>query len=328
MEHKHGFSKMTIQEFELWISQQRIARTILKIQQHHTFSPSYIHFKEGNHFELQKGMKNYHVAHNGWNNIGQHFTSFPDGTILTGRNPEVAPACIYGNNAHSICLEHLGNFDNGGDVMTALQKDAIVRMTAALCKRFNLQISVETIIYHHWFNLSTGERNNGTKGNKSCPGSNFFEGNKVEDCESNFLPRVSSLLNLPGANPTVAINKYVCVNTDNLNIRSGPGVNNAVVAERDKLQEGAILRVYKEQGTWYKIASSVDHWINGRYTYDVKRMSVTSTSLNVRSGPAVNYPILGSLRKGQEVFVSSEKNGWCLINIDDRWVKKSHLTTF
>ena len=62
-------------------------------------------------------MKAYHVTYNGWNDIGQHFTIFPDGLILTGRSLEKSPACIYGQNANAICIENLGNFDLGGDQM-------------------------------------------------------------------------------------------------------------------------------------------------------------------------------------------------------------------
>ncbi|MFN3639697.1 MAG: hypothetical protein ACK4UK_02160, partial [Flavobacterium sp.] len=82
METRFGFVKMTLQEFEIWLFQQRVGRTILKVQQHHTYIPSYIHFNGSNHFERQRAMKNHHVHHNGWRDIGQHFTTFPDGTIM------------------------------------------------------------------------------------------------------------------------------------------------------------------------------------------------------------------------------------------------------
>ena len=85
---------MNVAQFEAWISNLRIGRTILKIQQHHTYIPSYIHFTGSNHFERQLAMKNYYVNQNGWQDIGQHFTIFPDGAILTGRSLEQSLACI------------------------------------------------------------------------------------------------------------------------------------------------------------------------------------------------------------------------------------------
>ena len=83
METKHGFTKLSPIEFENWISTIRVGRTILKIQQHHTYIPNYSHFNGTNHFERQLAMKKYHTVQNGWQDFGQHFTIFPDGSILT-----------------------------------------------------------------------------------------------------------------------------------------------------------------------------------------------------------------------------------------------------
>lgn len=326
METKFGFTKMSIAEFENYISNLRIGRTVLTIQQHHTYSPSYIHFKGNNHFELQKGMKEYHVSHNGWMDIGQHFSTFPDGTILTGRNIETTPACIYGNNANSVCIENLGNFDKGGDEMNQLQKDTIVRMTAALCKKFNLAANTDKIVYHHWFDLSSGVRNNGTKNNKSCPGTNFFGGNKVEDCKSIFLPLIHNLLNTDSPNPlTVPIVKYVSVTANSLNVREGAGNNFSIVSDRSPVERGGILRVFGEKDGWLKISSSAEHWVYGRFTNIVKHVKVSADVLNVRTGPSTDFPKTASLHKGQEVFIIDEINGWCRISMEDRWVKMSYL---
>jgi len=187
---KFGLVKWGIEEFEEWLNSIQLARTVLVIQQHHTFSPSYAQFNGSNHFELQQGIKNYHISHNGWSDIGQHFSTFPDGTILSGRSLEQSPVCIKGQNTNSICLEHLGNFDSGKDVMLAEQRETIIQMTAILCRRFNIPVNTQSIVYHHWFNLSTGQRNDGSSNNKSCPGTNFFGGNKVIDCSTNFLPLI------------------------------------------------------------------------------------------------------------------------------------------
>ncbi|WP_395810954.1 peptidoglycan recognition family protein [Daejeonella sp.] len=190
MTKKFGLVKWSIREFEEWLNSIQLARTVLVIQQHHTFSPCYDDFNGSNHFELQQGMKNYHISHNGWSDIGQHFSTFPDGSILSGRPLEQAPVCIKGQNTTSICLEHLGNFDSGKDDMLAEQRETIIQMTAILCRRFNIPVNTQSIVYHHWFNLSTGQRNDGSSNNKSCPGTNFFGGNKVIDCSTYFLPLI------------------------------------------------------------------------------------------------------------------------------------------
>ena len=70
---------MVIDEFENWILELKIARTILTVQQHHTWRPSYSTFNGDNHFALQANMRNHHVHNNGWSDIGQHISIFPDG---------------------------------------------------------------------------------------------------------------------------------------------------------------------------------------------------------------------------------------------------------
>ena len=326
METKYGFTKMSASEFEKWIDSSRVARTILYIQQHHTFSPDYHLFNGNNHFELQKGMKNYHVFTNGWMDIGQHFTIFPDGEIVTGRSLENTAACIYGNNSHAICIENVGNFDAGYDVMRSEQKNSILGVTAALCKKFNIPVNTSKIVYHHWFNLSTGERNNGTKNNKTCPGTAFFGGNKVEDCEANFLPKVKALLESKIETEIPGLVKYVQVTARTLSVRSKPDGNAPNAPDREAAQFGSILRVFGEKNGWYKISGSKEHWISKRYAEDVQRATVNAEALNVRNGPGPSFLKLSSLPKGKEVFVCEEKNGWCRINLTPQWVSKQFLT--
>lgn len=192
----HGFTKMTIIDFESWIKTIDVQREVLTIQLHHTWRPNYSYFKRQNHFDLQIAMRNYHVNNNGWDDVGQHFTIFPDGIILTGRSLNSNPAGIFGFNKNSVCIENVGNFDKGCDEMTPLHQDAVVKLTAILCKKFSVPIHSDKIVYHHWFDIATGNRNDGLGvNNKSCPGTNFFGGNAVYDCEQNFLPLVVSALN-------------------------------------------------------------------------------------------------------------------------------------
>lgn len=326
METKYGFVKMNLAEFENWIAQMRVGRTVMKIQQHHTYIPSYIHYNGNNHFERQLAMKNHHVNQNGWQDIGQHFTIFPDGEILTGRSLELSPACILNQNANAVCIENLGNFDSGADVMTSDQKTSIIAVTAALCKKFNLAVNSESIVYHHWFRLDNGIRNDGTGNNKSCPGTNFFGGNKVADFDLNFAPLVKARIGVGQIKTdTSAVLKYVCVSADELNVRVLPSSKSTKAADRASLKRGAILRVYDEQNNWLKISNSLQHWVYGRYTYSVVRATVTASSLNVRTGPGTIYPKNASVKKDEEVFVYDEQNDWCKIGLDEKWVSKQYL---
>ena len=325
MESKFDFTKRTINEFETWIANIKVARTVLFLQQHHTWSPDYKLFTGDNHFELQKAMRDYHVNHNGWMDIGQHFTIFPDGAILTGRSLERSPACILGNNANAICIENLGNFDAGKDVMTPEQKSSILRATAAICKKFSIPVNSDKNVYHHWFNLNTGERNNGTSNNKSCPGTNFFGGNKVENCQNNFLPMVLNELNAYINTDTSSILHYAAVTADSLNIRQEPLRKANRVADREAATLGAILRVYNIQNGWFKISSSESHWVSGKFTLKVMRATINTDTLNVRNGPGTNFSKIGSFRQGDEIFIFGEKDGWNKIGMEEKWVKKEFL---
>jgi uncharacterized protein YraI len=326
MESKYGFKKFTIAEFEAWIAQIKVARTIRTVQQHHTYLPNYSHFDGDNHFKVQRGMKNHHVNSNGWQDIGQHFTSFSDGTVVTGRSLETSPACIYGFNSNSVCIEHLGDFDQNKDEMSAEHQDTAIRMTAAICRKFSIAANTDKIVYHHWFNLSTGRRNDGTGKNKSCPGTHFFGGNKVEDANRNFIPKVAALLaGKVLAEPQTKLIKYVTVTANRLNIRKGPSTSFSKVSDRQPALLGSNLRVYEIKDGWYKISSSTEHWVFGQYAVDVFRTTVTASKLNARSGPGTNYGRVDSFPKNRELWIEEIDGGWAKVVFENTWVSKQYL---
>jgi hypothetical protein len=329
MQTKFGFTKMSFNEFSDWMTSVKIARTIIKIQQHHTYIPQYADFTGSNHFDLQKGMQNTHKYTNGWMDIGQHFSIFPDGSILTGRSLEYSPACIYNQNANSICIENVGNFDEGGDDMTTEQMNAIIDVTALLCHKFNLFVDTNFIVYHHWFRLDNGFRNNGAGGNKSCPGSAFFGGNKVDDCKTHFLPKVSAKLqDIIQINDDSDILKYAIVTTGSLNVRESHSASSGKVSDRNPVQYGAILRVYEINDGWYKISKSASHWVSGRYTNEVERYIVKATTLNIRSGPASTFSKVGQIYEKDQVFIEEKSNNWARIAATNNWVSMTYLTNF
>ncbi|HHW36614.1 MAG TPA: LysM peptidoglycan-binding domain-containing protein [Bacillales bacterium] len=188
---------MTQGEFKEWLLNNKFNRKINVIQQHHTWSPSYKHFKGGNHFSLLQGMENYHRQTMKWNNIAQNITTFPDGKIAVSRPFNVAPEGTigWGANYAGIMIEHVGNFDQGFDVMTKEQKETIVYITALLCIKFGLTPSIDTITYHHWWDLRTGNRvldNSKEAAVKTCPGTAFFGGNTTKSATQYFYPLVSN----------------------------------------------------------------------------------------------------------------------------------------
>jgi hypothetical protein len=187
---------MTREEFKDWLFQNSFHRKITLIQHHHTWLPSYKHFHGSNHFMMLKGMETFHVRKMGWKNIAQNITTFPDGKVVVCRPFDMAPEGTIGAMANStgIAIENIGNFDVGHDIMTAEQKETIVYITALLCLKFGLTPSVDSITYHHWWNLKTGQRvlDNGPDYNvKTCPGTGFFGGNGTDNATNNFYPLVT-----------------------------------------------------------------------------------------------------------------------------------------
>lgn len=188
------------QEFRDWLFQQEVNRDIRKVQQHHTGVPNYeTWYKNPDHFTVQRGMWDYHVNKKGWSDIAQHASTFPDGRIMLGRSLDRMPAGILGANAGAFCFEHVGNFNE--EDMTAAQRQTIIEATAAVCERFGIEPSADTIPYHHWYDRVTGKRNWGEGGTiKSCPGRDFFGGNKRHHAEGSFYPLVKAAMNTSPVN--------------------------------------------------------------------------------------------------------------------------------
>ena len=180
-------------EFSGWLTMQTVKRKITLVQQHHTYIPAYKHFDGTNHFKLCSSMEKSHIER-GFSEIGQNFTTFPDGTIMVCRSINTNPAGIKGANSNGICIEHLGNFDIGNDLMTPTQRQTIINVTRDLLAFFKLQASENTVVYHHWYDLNTGKRiaKEGTGSTKTCPGTAFFGGNSVEAFKTNLLPLLSN----------------------------------------------------------------------------------------------------------------------------------------
>ena len=188
-----NFKTFDEKTFGEYIRNMTVKRKIKLIQLHHTYSPSYKNFDGKNHESLQSGMKNYHVKINGWADIAQHFTIFPDGVIMTGRSLGSAPAGIYGANSNGICIECLGNFDKGGDVMTEAQKSAIVCVVKTLLDKFGL-VAESGVTYHAWWSADGREVGDYVRGHsvKTCPGTDFFGGNTLTAYEKNLMPLIKN----------------------------------------------------------------------------------------------------------------------------------------
>lgn len=258
MRTKGKFILCTTAEFEEWLADVSVNRVITLVQNHHTFSPSYKSFKKDNHFELLAGMENFHVSERGFDMIAQNLTTFPDGTVAVCRPLDRIPAGIKGGNKGGICIENLGNFDKDCDSMTPEHSTAIVAVNAILCRRFGLQPSINSIVYHHWYDLDSGTRTGGIGNVKSCPGSAFFGGNSEADAASHFIPLITQP-SIPLSRPST---RYAEVTADLLNVRSGGDMSSPIVKQ---LLQGVAVQVFEERDDWCRIAADRQEWVKGSY---------------------------------------------------------------
>ena len=275
---KYGFTKMTPAEFKTWIHKQGNYK-YTGLQVHHTWLPDYSCFykADGKHEDeltRQYNTQQYHKKTNGWGDIAQHFTIFPNGAIVTGRKLSNTTAIgIKGWNSNKICIEIYGNFDKGKDVMTKEQKDAVITVYGELCKKFKITPSISTIRCHAWFTAGgtyLGDYNK-SKSAKTCPGTNFMGfGNSKEAIRDNFIPLIQNYIS--GKTTTtvkdpVACGVYKIKSPDGvLNIRKGPGASYDKVGQ---VKNGEAYTITKINGSWGYLKSGVG-WINLSYTEKVK----------------------------------------------------------
>ena len=276
---KYGFTKMTPAEFKTWIHNQGNYK-YTGLQIHHTWLPDYSCFykADGKHEDeltRQYNTQQYHKKTNGWGDIAQHFTIFPNGAIVTGRKLSNTTAIgIKGWNSNKICIEIYGNFDNGKDVMTSEQKEAVITVYGELCKKFKITPSISTIRCHAWFTaggIYLGDYNK-SKSAKTCPGTNFMGfGNSKEAIRDNFIPLIQNYISgkttAAVIKDPVACGVYRIKSPDGvLNIRKGPGASYDKVGQ---VKNGEAYTITKINGSWGYLKSGAG-WINLSYTEKVK----------------------------------------------------------
>jgi len=110
-----------------------------------------------------------------------------------------------------------------------------------------------------------------------------------------------------------------------LNVRTGPSTSNPKVSE---LHQGDIVNLLEKSGGFWKIGQgqfvSADYIQviapNGAPAPSARKGKVTSSFLNVRTGPATSNAKVGELKQGATVSIfETSSNGWHRIG-DGRWV--------
>ena len=353
MQTKNGFTLLeSAAELRSWLNNQKVTRTVNKLQVHHMALPDYACWvsdkkKTDPHFRRTESLESY--SKSTWNSksangkyIAQHFNVFPDGKITTGRSLNSTPIGISGWNTGAICVEIYGNFDKGKDSMTAEQKKAVIYLFGELCKKFGLAANENTIRYHAWFTSGGAYLGNyvAGKSRKTCPGTAFFGGNTMAAFKANFLPAVKNYINngstsVPVTTPAIketSVNKIGYVNTpgSTLNVRQKPDADSAKLRA---LSDNAQVNIIAEcSNGWLKLnLSGTIGYVNGKYIDGIKantsefKVKINTDSLNIRGGAGTNYTVVGTVKKG-EVYTIVQVNGkWGKLKSGVGWIHLDYV---
>ncbi len=138
--------------------------------------------------------------------------------------------------------------------MTSEHEDTIVKLNALLCTKFGLTPDTDSIVYHHWYDLITSQRTNGSGTTKTCPGTNFFGGNTVQSCQQFFIPKIQGLVK---ASPQQTM-QHGIVNASLLNVRSAGDKSAPLVKQ---LLQQTPVGIYEEINGWYCIGKNPSEWV-------------------------------------------------------------------
>ncbi|SFM50371.1 caspase family protein [Nitrosomonas communis] len=154
------FKQLTCEEYAVLLDKFPFTRKINAVHMHHTWKPDHAQYKG---HETIVGMWRYHTETKGWQDIAQHITIAPDGSIWLGRNWNSPPVSAKGHNGNLIAgplmFGIIGNFDYGNDKLEGEQLKTTLEVIARVQKKF--QLAPESLVFHNA--MST----------KTCPGNSI-----------------------------------------------------------------------------------------------------------------------------------------------------------
>ncbi|WP_156177615.1 SH3 domain-containing protein, partial [Bacillus sp. SA1-12] len=149
--------------------------------------------------------------------------------------------------------------------------------------------------------------------------------------------------NKSGENSIRSEVKYVNIKSGFLNLREIPSTNATVLAT---LIKGTEITVYSETNGWSKVkAAGKEGYVSSSYLSSTnksvsstktesskattKYVNIKSGSLNMRKSASASSKVVTSLKKGTEVTVYSETNGWSKVKAAGKegYVSSSYLSS-
>ncbi|MFC4322751.1 SH3 domain-containing protein [Litchfieldia salsa] len=158
-----------------------------------------------------------------------------------------------------------------------------------------------------------------------------------------YLQDKKTVDSIPEKDVNIRSTKRVNVSSNSsLNVRNSPTTNSSIIF---KLKKGKEVEVYSESKGWSKIkVDGVEGYVSSQYLEGVKINSTipevnkkiikyvntdSNSRLNVRSSPSNNASITHKLKRGVELQIISESNGWAKIQLSGKigYVSSHYLTS-
>lgn len=130
------------------------------------------------------------------------------------------------------------------------------------------------------------------------------------------------------------------INTSVLNVREGPGLSYAKVAQ---VKQGEKYTIIEKKNDWVKLQLSsgktgwVASWLIKEETTKTPTTNTGSSStvvstvdgLRLRSGPGTSFQVIGSLNKGNEATFIESSESWTKVSLNGHigWVSSQYITS-
>lgn len=132
--------------------------------------------------------------------------------------------------------------------------------------------------------------------------------------------------------PIDASAKTVTIDSEFINVRSGPGLTFEVT---DKLYKGDQVKVTSTSGEWLQVTfENQTGWIASWLTAESDTTETASTivsrvnSLNVRAEPSIGSAVLGRMNAGDEAVMTERVGDWARITLNGShgWVHTDYIS--
>lgn len=151
----------------------------------------------------------------------------------------------------------------------------------------------------------------------------------------------------PTSAPTVApdVEMQVSAGGKRLNVRSGAGIGNSIIA---RLNDGSKVTVLLVEGDWSYIRATVngnviEGYVSSQYLKEIStveptepanaRVSTSGSALRLRASASLNAPIITRMPNGSSLKVLETVNGWCRVQftaangtVHEGWASSQYIT--